>query len=99
MKGLSSTHIPNDKYREGWDRIFGAKKLPANAVPVRHKSCGAIVMWYVGLPETNYLRSKDIILLDGTQPRAMSHIPLCPGCGERIVDPHQVKICFNEAKV
>jgi hypothetical protein len=56
-------------------------------------------MWYVGLPETNYLRSKDIILLDGTQPRAMSHIPLCPGCGERIVDPHQVKICFNEAKV
>ena len=23
MKGDSSCHVPNDKYREGWDRIFG----------------------------------------------------------------------------
>ena len=23
MKGLSECHIPNDAYRDGWDRIFG----------------------------------------------------------------------------
>jgi hypothetical protein len=23
MKGNSSTHIPNDRYRDGWERIFG----------------------------------------------------------------------------
>lgn len=27
MKGLSGCHIPNDKYREGWERIFGSKDM------------------------------------------------------------------------
>jgi hypothetical protein len=26
MKGNASCHLPNDRYREGWERVFGAKK-------------------------------------------------------------------------
>lgn len=39
MKGLSSCHIPNDKYREGYDRIFGVMKnvkiVTTGSVPYR----------------------------------------------------------------
>ena len=28
MKGNSSCHIPNDAYREGWERIFGKQEMP-----------------------------------------------------------------------
>ena len=24
-KGLAEVHLPNDKYRDGWERIFGGK--------------------------------------------------------------------------
>jgi hypothetical protein len=33
MKGNSSCHIPNDKFREGWDRTFRKEPAPDGVVP------------------------------------------------------------------
>jgi len=27
VKGLSGCHVPNDAYRDGWDRIFGKEEV------------------------------------------------------------------------
>jgi len=29
-KGNADCHIPNDRYREGWDRIFGREEDPGS---------------------------------------------------------------------
>lgn len=31
MKGNADCHLPNDNYRDGWDRVFGEKR--------RHSCC------------------------------------------------------------
>lgn len=52
------------------------------AVPIRHKDCGEIVMWYMGDRENSFFRSSDVVYLDGSRPLHGSRVPLCPHCGK-----------------
>lgn len=66
------------------------------ATPIRHTTCGKIVMWYVGDKDENAVRSRDIVYLDGTRPMPCSSIPACPLCGGNI-HPHMNLVrCFDE---
>lgn len=65
--------------------------------PIRHKTCGAIAMWYVGPPYSpgQVFSSNTIVYLDGTRPAPFSAVPSCPECGEQL-SPFALERCFDE---
>jgi len=63
MKGKSSCHIPSDKYRDGWDRIFGREEKPAMKmkrifppVPIGGK------LWAYDIPKAVYETIRDEVI-------------------------------------
>lgn len=52
-------------------------------IPVRHKNCGAIVFWYIGEGRGpgGPMLSRDVLKLDGTQPKFGDGIGTCQNCG------------------
>lgn len=68
------------------------------AIPIRHKTCGQVVMWFVGdrnISAFAEMRSADIAYLDGTRPAYGSACPMCPYC-KVPMRPIGLKICFDE---
>jgi len=66
--------------------------------PIRHTTCGHVVMWFVGASTDPHqvLRAQDVVYLDGTQPQPYDAIPNCPSCGGEMGGP-TLRICFDEA--
>jgi hypothetical protein len=57
-----------------------SNEIPANAVPIRHSTCGKVARWYIGTKEQKMRRSADIVYLDGTRPKLFSRELPCPNC-------------------
>ena len=67
------------------------------AIPIRHKKCGKIAMWYIGEKYDDRISSQNIVYLDGTRPSACSAIPRCPHCGGSLSPPmFAMKRCFYD---
>lgn len=66
------------------------------AVPVRHRACGEIAMWYMGERGDSRLSSENIVYLDGTRPAVYSAIPKCPHCGRSMFPGRDLVRCFDE---
>lgn len=53
-------------------------------IPIRHKDCGGVTMWYIGEREEIRMRSRDIIYLDGSRPYHAGKMPDCAVCGLKL---------------
>ena len=65
-------------------------------VPVRHKTCWNIVMYYAGEREESRGRSCDIVYLDGESPLVCSAIQRCPFCGGSMAPGLSLERCWAE---
>ena len=66
------------------------------AIPIRHKGCGQIAMWYTGAEGDNRVISSTIVYLDGTRPAFGSAAPKCPHCGGGMYPGVNLIRCFDE---
>lgn len=65
-------------------------------VPIRHTSCGEIVMWYMGGRGDSVCSSSTIVYLDGTRPAVCSGVQECPHCGGGMYPGRNLIRCFDE---
>ena len=58
---MAEVHLPNDKYREGWDRIFGSKRIKSPTLALLDNSSPDSEIAYIGYGESDMDEALDLI--------------------------------------